>query len=274
MDWSLVLVSQGIESTIDFSEDGTWGLIVAAPDHDRALESIRLYRRENIRWPWRQNVDRETVFDWGSLAWVLLLCLIYWRTHEGMLAQAAGAMDGAAVARGEWWRLFTAMFLHADLGHLAANAGLGLVLLGLTMGVYGTGTGLLAALLAGAGGNLLTWLIDATHRSLGASGMVMGCVGLLAAQSATAWRQSSRGAKAMIVGLGTGVMLFLLLGAGPSPRTDLAAHLGGFVCGIGLGLGLQQAPRLARSGAANLFAGVLFSVLVLASWWLALRLRK
>jgi len=58
-----------------------------------------------------------------------------------------------------------------------ANAGFGLVLLGLAMGVYGTGVGLLAALLAGAGGNAAAWLIDPGHRSLGASGMVDGLPG-------------------------------------------------------------------------------------------------
>lgn len=44
--------------------------------------------------------------------------------------------------------------------------------------------GLLAAYLAGVGGNLATWLVYGdNHRGLGASGMVMGALGLLAAQS-------------------------------------------------------------------------------------------
>ena len=37
------------------------------------------------------------------------------------------------------------MWLHADVGHFATNATFGLVLLGLVMGRYGTGVGLLAA---------------------------------------------------------------------------------------------------------------------------------
>src|SRR5207302_9946394 len=95
-----------------------------------------------------------------------------------------GLLDAAAVSKGQWWRLFTAIFLHADIGHLAMNMSIGLVLLGLTMGRLGTGVGLLAAYLTGVGGNILTWLIySGDHRSLGASGMIMGCVGLLAVQS-------------------------------------------------------------------------------------------
>ena len=42
MDWSLVLVSQGIETTIDQAEDGGgWGLLVAAPDYGTAIRVIR-----------------------------------------------------------------------------------------------------------------------------------------------------------------------------------------------------------------------------------------
>ena len=55
MDWSLVLVSQGIETTIDYSENGDgWGLLVAFPDYEKALRTIELYRLENRGWPWRQ----------------------------------------------------------------------------------------------------------------------------------------------------------------------------------------------------------------------------
>src|SRR5258706_9926496 len=90
-------------------------------------------------------------------------------------------MDGGAVGAGEWWRLFRAPMLHADLPHLAANVVIGLVFLGLTMAIYGPGLALLAALLAGAGGNMTGLILyDRTYLGLGASGMVMGTLGLLA----------------------------------------------------------------------------------------------
>jgi len=159
MDWSLVLVSQGIDTAIDFTEESGW--ILTVPDHEliRARDTLRQYRSENRQWPWRQTVSREGVlFDWGSLAWVILISFFYWmQTHRGPGFEVAGLMDAAAVSRGEWWRFFTAVFLHADIGHLALNASIGVVLLGLTMGNLGTGVGLLAAYLAGAGGNVATW---------------------------------------------------------------------------------------------------------------------
>ena len=269
MDWSLVLVSQGIDSTVEVSEEAGWGLVVAAADYERSLAVLRQYRLENLHWPWRQQVHRAVLFDWGSLAWVFLLGAFYWLDARAPGMHAAGVMDGEAVAHGQWWRLVTAMFLHADPGHLAANAGFGLIFLGLAMGSYGTGVGLLATLAAGVGGNLMAWFIDPGHRNLGASGMVMGCLGLLVAQSLSIRREHPRETKAMLAAIAAGVMLFLWLGS--NPGTDLVAHLGGFVSGLFLGAMLKQVPRLVQSAAVNFVAGVVFGVLVIVPWWLALR---
>jgi membrane associated rhomboid family serine protease len=270
MDWSLVLVSQGIETAIDHSEDAGWSLIVAEQDYERALEVIRQYRAENLRWPWRRRISRhEILFDWGSLAWVFLICVYFWISENRAGLKSAGLMDGVAVSHGEWWRLCTAILLHADAGHLAANASIGLVLLGLAMGRYGTGIGLLTSYLAGVGGNVATWLIYTEgHHSLGASGMVMGSLGLLAAQSVSTSPKSLQAVKYVISGTLAGVMLFVLLGL--SPGTDVLAHFGGFVTGLLLGSLLRLAPRLAQNTAVNLFAGLLFALLVIVTWRLAL----
>ena len=271
MDWSLVLVSQGIETTIEQGEDGAgWGLVVSGQDYTNALRTLRLYRLENRGWPWQQVVFRPgMLFDWGSLAWALLVCLFYSLSDQTDM-HSAGLMDGAAVARGQWWRLFTAVWLHADLAHLATNATIGVVLLGLAMGRYGTGMGLLAAYLAGAGGNLVADLISLQpHRSLGASGMVMGCLGLLAAQSLSLWRQTPHAMKYILSGICGGVMLFVLMAL--TPGTDVMAHLAGFASGLVLGALLSRIPAAAQMPRTNLVSGSLFALLVVVPWWLALR---
>ena len=271
MDWSLVLVSQGIESTIIQPEDGVgWGLLVSRQDYANALRTLRQYQVENRAWPWQQPVFKPGfLFDWGSLAWALLACLFYWLSTRADL-QAAGLMDGAAVAHGQWWRLFTAIWLHADLAHLATNATLGLLLLGLAMGRYGTGVGLLAAYLAGAGGNLLAALLSLQpHRSLGASGLVMSSLGLLAVQSFPLWRQTPQAKKYILSGLCGGVMLFVLLAL--TPGTDVVAHLGGFLGGVLLGALLSRLPLVERMPKTNLLSGLLFTLLVIVPWCLALR---
>ena len=270
MDWSLVLISQGIEATIDSGEGSEWGLVIAGQEHERALDILKQYQAENRHWPWRRRTSPQGVlFDWGSAGWVLLVGLFFWiQTHASSGFRDAGLMDAVAVSHGEWWRLFTAMFLHADLGHFAMNAAIGFFLLGLAMGNFGTGCGLLAAYLAGMGGNVATWLVYSEgHRSLGASGMVMGCVGLLASQSMFS-RRTPATLKYAMGGGAAGVMLFALLGL--SPGSDVLAHFGGFVSGVALGGLLLMVPRLGRNTAANITAGIAFCLLVIFPWWFAL----
>jgi membrane associated rhomboid family serine protease len=271
MDWSLVLVSQGVETTIAAPEESEgWRLLVASREYERAMEAIRQYRLENRGWPWQQKVFRPgIIFDWGSLAWILLIFLFYGLNNRQDL-HPDGFMDSTAVARGEWWRLFTAIWLHADLAHLAGNATFGFLLLGLAMGRYGTGAGLLAAYLAGVGGNVTAWLVASSpHYSLGASGMVMGALGLLAVQSFSLWRTTPYATKFIVSGVVGGLMLFILLGV--APNTDIMAHFGGFVSGLLLGVVLTVSPSLAQKPKTNVVTGFLFAVLVIIPWWLALR---
>ncbi|HYV31350.1 MAG TPA: rhomboid family intramembrane serine protease, partial [Candidatus Binatia bacterium] len=146
MDWSLVLVSQGIEATIERRPDEkSWQLVVNAPDYSRALQAIRQYRAENQRPSWCRELPwTGLLFDWRSLLPLLfLVCLfVVEATGRGNLSDL-GRMDNQAVHAGQWWRLFTAVMLHHDLPHLVANVTTGLLLLGLAMGAVGPGIGLL-----------------------------------------------------------------------------------------------------------------------------------
>jgi membrane associated rhomboid family serine protease len=270
MDWSLVLVSQGIEPVIEQTDAGRWQLVVAPEEYEKSVALIRQSRLENLRWPWRKPIFKShTIFDWGALAWVVLMVAFYGLSNWQPELREAGRMHGQAAATGEWWRLFTATFLHADLAHLMANTGFGLILLGLTMGRYGTGVGLLAAFLAGAGGNLASWAVRGdTFRGLGASGVVMGALGLLAAQSVGLLRRDPRAIKFVVVGFAGGVMLFALLGV--TPGTDTVAHFGGFVSGLILGAGLTLIGDDLSHPGVNLITGAIFAALGLGVWSLAL----
>ena len=117
---------------------------------------------------------------------------------------------------------------------------------------------------------MAAWLVaSAPHRSLGASGMVMGALGLLAVQSFQLWRQTPAAAKYIVSGFFGGVMLFVLLGL--APGTDVMAHFGGFISGLLLGAILLLLPDITRKTTANLLCGFAFAVMVIVPWWLALR---
>jgi len=269
MDWSLVLVSQGIETGIHQAENdgGGWVLTVSARDYEQALKTLRLYHLENRSWPWRQRLSWPPLhFDWGSLAWAGLLIFCHWFSSEHPGFQNAGMLDGAAVHSGQWWRIFTAMMLHADLAHLAGNLSIGILLFGLAMGRFGTGTGVLA----GAGGNITSLVVhDRSLLGLGASGMVMGALGSLAAQSLPLGEHNRGPWKHRFTGVAAGIMLFVLYGL--APGTDIAAHFGGLITGLLLG-GIQVClpERVCRSAGVNVVSGMTLGALIAVTWWLAM----
>jgi rhomboid protease GluP len=276
MDWSLVLVSQGIEATIERDpEAGLYRLVVDAPDYTKALRTLRQYRVENRHQVWRQQLPwTGLVFDWRSvlpLAFIVFLFAIQ-VTGRGDL-QSAGMMDNKAVHAGQWWRVFTAVTLHGDLAHLAANVTTGLLLLGLAMGALGPGIGLLASFLAGAGGNLAGLLFySESHRGLGASGMVMGALGLLAAQWLALLRHGLSPRQFVLRGVLSGCLLLVLLGFSPERNVDVLAHVAGFGTGLALGAVLAFCPRnVLHSERVDRTALAAVVGLVGATWWLALR---
>ncbi len=273
MDWSLVLASQDIGTVIEHTaDDGGWWLIVDAQDEERARAAIRQYRIENHGWAWRQNLRWPGVsFHWGGAVWCLLLVFFHaFNLYTGSLLQNAGMMDGALVRSGQWWRLVTATTLHADWDHLFSNAGVGMLVLGLAMARFGAGFGLLAALLAGVMGNVGGLLIyPEPFHGLGASGVVMGAIGLLTAESVALLRQSYKAGRYILGCALGGLMLFVLLGL--DPNADVVAHAGGFVTGVALGVVLSLLPtRFTHSDKANLAASALLAGIMIYCWKLAL----
>jgi membrane associated rhomboid family serine protease len=273
MDWSLALLSQGIEATLLQDEAG-WHLAVDPRVYAHACQVIALYRRENRgwRWHWRaRGRGREIVLHPGVVVWACLLVFVYgWSQRGDPSLKEAGLMSNAAVAQGEWWRLGTAVTLHADLAHLAANLTTGLLVLGLAMARWGAGNALLGAFLAGAAGNALSLVTYSDgHRGLGASGMVMGGLGLLAIPPWTSWRRRASRLQPVLRAVLGGALLFVLLGMDPSG--DVVAHLGGFVAGLLLGAVSSWIPADRRHDSAlNLVSALVLALLVVGSWLAAL----
>ncbi|HEY0106713.1 MAG TPA: rhomboid family intramembrane serine protease, partial [Rhizomicrobium sp.] len=92
---------------------------------------------------------------------------------------AYGAADGALVfGHGEWWRVFTAPMLHANLSHLLSNAAV-FAIVGFMLEPL-VGSRWFAALYAvgGLGGALCALLLDPPDiPAVGASGAIMGVLG-------------------------------------------------------------------------------------------------
>jgi membrane associated rhomboid family serine protease len=273
MDWSLVLVSQGIENTIERSaETQQWQLSVPRLEYQRAIQAIKQYHVENRRGAWVREIPWSgLLFDWRAAAWAAIVIAIFFinETREGAL-ERAGVMSNALVAKGEWWRLFTAVTLHGDVSHLAVNVATGFLLAGLAMGAYGPGLGLLMAYLAGVGGNVAGLLLYGNnHQSLGASGVVLGALGLITVQSIGPRGVAVR--EVIVRGLCGGFLLLVLLGLSPDPRTDVLAHVGGFASGVILGA--PAAYWRERIGSRIDYAALfVFAAMLLGTWARALPL--
>jgi membrane associated rhomboid family serine protease len=212
-----------------------WCLRVEPDALERARAVILEYRRENRRFAWHRTAIAARPLSWNPTAvpWVLVLCAIH--ALLSMALRSAGWVEASSVRQhGQWWRLFTATWLHADVAHLASNVGTGALTLGFAMGRYGPGTALCLSVVAGAAANIPGVLLrDPTARALGASGVVMAALGLLVGHAVVWWRISRHASKPVWISLGAGVFLFLSLGV--NPVSDVLAHAGGFVGGILLG---------------------------------------
>jgi len=184
----------------------------------------------------------------------------------------AGVLNGAIPSTHEWWRVVTALTLHADVGHLLSNLAFGSIFGFLASRALGSGVAWASILLGAMLGNALDAMVMPTEqRSLGASTAVFAALGIL---SAYAWSLETDSTLRWAKRLGpliAGVILLGFLGAG-GERTDVIAHITGFFSGCLLGVGLGKIPeRRFDSRALQLAAGAFTIAAIAAAWLLALR---
>jgi len=166
-----------------------------------------------------------------------------------------GGSWGPLTTNGEWWRLVTAIFVHAGLLHVVANT-LALVQLGLILERL-FGRAAFAATYVGAG--MLTTLaslaIDPVTVTVGATGAVLGIHGLLAAALITGRVFPSPMTIPLItlvrVAPASGLFVLYSVLSGRVGWPELAGLVVGFVFGLvvarGVGDRPASSPRVATS---------------------------
>jgi len=175
---------------------------------------------------------------------------------------AFGGVNRSLVESGEWYRLFTAMLVHADVFHLLMN-GVALFFAGrLLEGLVGRAWFAALFVIGGLGGSLLSIAInDPNIVSVGASGAIM-------ALAASAFTVSFRlGPTVERNAIQTGLLNILIPSLLPlathGAKVDYAAHVGGAVTGIAVGLVILQTwartsplPALRQFALAVAIAGI------------------
>lgn len=149
-------------------------------------------------------------------------------------------MFGPLIATGEYWRLFTAMFLHVGLTHLAFNS-VGLFILGVQVErLFGHYRFTAIYILAGLSGSVASFAFNTTGIAAGASGAIFGVFGALVAFFVVRRNLMGEMGRQTLTGLLVLLAINLFYGFA-SPGIDNFAHMGGFVSGFALGIAF--APR-------------------------------
>jgi rhomboid protease GluP len=161
----------------------------------------------------------------------------------------------------EWWRLVTAMFLHGGLIHIGFNM-MALMQLGPAMEeLYGSARYLFFYVVTGAFGFLVS--AGMGNHSLGASGAILGLVGLMLAVTTKRGGAYMHELRSRLIS--SVVILFVLgfMGMG----MDNYAHGAGLAAGFGLGkLFADRQPMNSRERQIAYALGWLAGIAVVASF--------
>jgi rhomboid protease GluP len=265
----LVLASAGIGATLLYHGD-YYAIEVEVGDGERARAELARYASENAPRPPPPPPPRlhEHAIA-GALCYALLLFLIAIAASLHFLGHdwyALGVLESRNL--GEIWRAVTALTLHADAAHLAANVGFGM-LFGIPLArLYGAGLAWAATLLAAALANVANAVLMPGGGSLGASTAVFATLGILGSRG-RAMFGAGRGRAYRAAGVVGAVVLLAFLGTGDA-HTDILGHALGFLAGLGAGRALArwQVPVGAR---AQQLYGAFTLGLIALSWGAALR---
>ena len=271
----LVLTAVGVEGLVVRAQD-EFLLQVAAADAGYAARHLLQYDAENRPPPPLPPPPRVYGYAWvGCVAYVLVLLGVAFALSNGLVRLDAfdlGELDAARVQAGQWGRAWTALTLHLDGPHLAANLAAGVWFGYLAARQMGSGTAWLLTVTGAAAANLLEGLLGPPdHRAVGASTAVFSCLG---AMSAYSWRERFGLPQRWARRWGPLVAGVILLGwtGSAGEGTDLVAHLGGFAMGALLGA-TAALPRTRQwlDGVPQWLAGAAALASVVIAWWCALR---
>ena len=174
-----------------------------------------------------------------------------------------GASYGPLELSTEWWRLFTAMFVHIGVIHIALNMYCLWSLGPLAERLFGRWKFLSLYLLSGVGGNVLSVALHPTLVAAGASGAIFGVAGALLPVlhlrdiPAIVNLRGRRGR----LGIG-GFIAYNLIYGFANTGIDNAAHIGGLITGFAIGYTVPIAGSHAGRAAVWRTQGMLIATAV------------
>jgi rhomboid protease GluP len=210
-----------------------------------------------------------------NIAVYVAMAIVTKRLGQFTLPQllAWGANFGPLTVNGQWWRVFTALFVHFNLLHLALNMWALWNVGRLSERLFGRGTLLFVYVAAGILASLSSIAWNPSLSSVGASGAIFGVFGAFLAFLSRQRRQipSVIVRKHWISTLA--FVLFNLVSGAIQPGIDNAAHVGGLLSGFVLGFilarPLDAQARKALPVKQSVGAIVFLVIAVAAALWQA-----
>ena len=238
-DYALTLSAMGISSRLHRQGNYT-SVMVASRDAVQATHQLAAYDQENkVHRPKAEPQELLPVRWEVAMVYAGLLFFFFAAIHGHYFAVDwidRGAMRVGLFRDGEWWRAFTALFLHYDTVHLFSNLAFGTLFLILLSQVAGAGMASLMSIVAGAAGNFLTTFWHASDQaSLGASTAIFAALGTLTALQQLRGRYRFALSVRQWIPLAGGITLLGFLGFS-GQNTDVAAHVFGFLSGLVVGV--------------------------------------
>ena len=185
------------------------------------------------------------------VVWVVMILAGVGAEHPDPRALIVWGADYGPLTHDQWWRLFTAMFLHMGVIHLASNMIVLWQVGSIAERLFGRVGFIALYALSGLAGSVasVAWHPDAV--SAGASGAIFGVCGgllgfLLVARGSV---PESLGPQLMS---GAGFMALGLIYGFWDSNIDLVGHIGGFVSGVGFGYALTVVDAVSLSAARRL----------------------
>jgi membrane associated rhomboid family serine protease len=157
------------------------------------------------------------------------LSILWGMSNTALYRLGASIPLQAIIYQHQWWRLVTAMFLHGGLIHIGFNL---MVLWDFgppLEELYGSAKYFFFYIVCGAFGYLLSALRG--HFSIGASGAILGLVGLFLAITTKRGGAQMKALRSRLLGW----LVFLFVLGFMMPIIDNAAHLGGLALGFVFG---------------------------------------
>ena len=275
--WALVLEARSVPCRIEQCASGQQ-LLVPEDRLATACVELRLFEEENRNWPPATPCSHPMAENTLATLSVLLLLAIFHNLIQFGLTLPGGyvpdwitlgSAQAVEIRNGQWWRLVTALTLHADWIHLSGNLCIGGIFVIFLCCELGSGLAWSLILVSGVLGNLANaWVQSPDHSSVGASTAVFGTVGILAAISLVRNRRQRK--RRWPLPVAAALALLALLGT-EGKNTDLGAHLFGFVFGIALGMATEYLlENVGQPGRLlNALLALASVTAMVTAWWSA-----